>query len=54
MNMNEFAALCAEYTIAPQIALEAEAVRYALVWAKKTTNKATGEAIVRAALKRNY
>lgn len=54
MNTNEFAALCAEYTIAPGIALESEAVRYALAWAKKTTNKATGEAIVRAALEGNY
>ncbi len=53
MTANEFAALCAEYDILPAVALEIEAVRYALGWAKKS-DKITGAAIVRNALEGNF
>lgn len=53
MTANEFAALCTEYSILPAVALEAEAVRYALAWALKSDN-ITGAAIVRNALEGNY
>lgn len=54
MTTNEFTALCAEYSILPAVALETEAVVYALQWAKKATTKETGRKIVRAALEGNY
>jgi hypothetical protein len=54
MTQNEFAAICEEMTISPAVALESEAVQYALQWAKKTTNEATAAAIVRAALEGNF
>jgi hypothetical protein len=54
MTENEFAAICTEYGILPAVALESEAVVYALQWAKKATTKETGRKIVRAALEGNY
>ena len=54
MTRNQFAAICSEYTIDPAIALENEAVQYALAWAKKATNNATATAIVRAALEEEF
>jgi hypothetical protein len=54
MTANEFNALCLEYDILPAVALETEAVRYALAWSKKTTNKITAVAIVRNALEGNF
>ena len=53
MSANEFASLCAEYTILPAVALETEAVRFALAWALKA-DKLTGLAIVRNALDGNF
>jgi hypothetical protein len=53
MSENEFAALCEECGILPAVALEIEAVRYALGWAKKS-DKITGAAIVRNALEGNF
>jgi hypothetical protein len=54
MTRNEFVALCLEYDILPEVALEAEAVRYALMWSQKATDKETGVAIVRNALEGNF
>ncbi len=54
MSSNEFLALCNEYGILPEVALENEAVRYALMWAKKATNHKTAVAIVRNALQGNF
>jgi hypothetical protein len=54
MSSNEFLTLCHEYTILPEVALDNEAVVYALMWAKKTTNHETAVAIVRNALEGNF
>lgn len=53
MTANEFNALCNEYGILPEVALEIEGVRYALAWTRKS-DKLTGVAIVRNALEGNF